>query len=181
MNSLLETLGPPYCLSYSGVIENITSEKIEGSVLYKEVWENAVNATERTRKISARLLGGDRTNSSEMMLVLENPEGKPVDAALGTGDLGPLEVSNPENGTWRIKVYGYDVPEAGQSFSVLYKEYAEDRWGWIETRGPADLPTNESGILYANLTIPADTSLPPGRLHQDLFRQIHRRRQLRIR
>jgi len=156
----LGNFGPAlFNLSYSGVIENITSEKIEGSVLYKEVWENAVNATERTRKISARLLSGDRTNSSEMMLVLENPEGKPVDAALGTGDLGPLEVSDPENGTWRIKVYGYDVPEAGQSFSVLYKEYAEDRWGWIETRGPADLPTNESGILYANLTIPTDTSL----------------------
>jgi len=156
----LKNFGPSLNnLSCSGVIENTTSEEMEGHVLYKEVWERSVNATETTKKISARLLSDDLTNSSELMLVFENPQGQPVDAALDTGDLGPLEVSNPENGTWKVKVYGYDVPDAGQSFTVLYKEYEEDRWGWIETECTGQLLSNESGTVYANLSVPKDTSL----------------------
>jgi serine protease AprX len=160
MEFSLKNYGPSlFNLSYGGVIENITSEQIEGTVLYKKVWEKAVNVTGSTRRLSARLLSEDKTNSSEMMLVFENPEGEPVDADLDAGDLGPLEISNPENGTWKIKVYGYDVPDAGQGFSVLYKEYSEDRWNWIQTSGPVDLESNEGGTLYANLTIPGETSL----------------------
>jgi hypothetical protein len=93
------------------------------------------------------------------MLVFENPGGEPVDALLGSGDLGPLEITNPEEGPWKVKVYGYEVPDAGQSFRVLLKSYAEDRWSWIETLGPEEIESNENGTVEANLTIPEDTSL----------------------
>ena len=132
---------------------------MEGTVLYKEVWEYTVNATESTKKLSARLFSDDKTNSSEMMLVLENPGGEPADALLETGDLGPLEITNPEKGAWKVKVYGYDVPDEGQSFRILLKRYAEDPWSWIETRGPEKMDSNENATLEANLTIPKDTSL----------------------
>ena len=40
------------------------------------------------------------------------PEGiaSEENAALGTDDIGPLEISNPELGNWTLKVYGYNVP-----------------------------------------------------------------------
>jgi subtilisin family serine protease len=146
-------------LSYTGMIENTTSQEIEGTVLPKKVWEYPVNSTESTKKLSARLLSDDRTNTSELMLVFENPGGEPVDALLGSGDLGPLEITNPEEGPWKVKVYGYEVPDVGQSFSVLLKSYAEDPWSWIETLGPEEIESNENGTIEANLIIPEDTSL----------------------
>lgn len=149
-----------YNLSYSGVIENTSSQELEGTVLYKKVWEYTINATESTKRLSARLLSDDKTNSSELMLVFENPGGEPVDALLGSGDLGPLELAGPEIGAWKVKVYGYDVPDEGQSFRVLLKSYGEDPWGWIDTRGPEKIESNENATLEANLTIPERTSLP---------------------
>ena len=145
-------------LSYLGVIENSTVQNLDGTVLYKEVWERPVNATSSTKKLSASLYSDDKTNTSELMLVFENPAGEPYDALLDTGDLGPLEISRPENGTWKVKVYGYEVPEDGQSFRILLKQYAENPWSWIETSGPKSLKSNESGVLEANLTLPSHTS-----------------------
>lgn len=145
-------------LSYLGVIENSTVQNLDGTVLYKEVWEYPVNATKSTKKLSANLYSDDKTNTSELMLVFENPAGEPYDALLDTGDLGPLEVSRPENGTWKVKVYGYEVAEEGQSFRILLKQYAENPWDWIETSGPRSLKSNESGVLEANLTLPSHTS-----------------------
>ena len=84
-----------------GMIENTTSEDLKGTVLYKKVWEYTVNPPESTKKLSARLFSDDKTNTSEMMLVLENPGGEPADALLETGDLGPLEITNPEKGAWK--------------------------------------------------------------------------------
>ena len=147
-----------YNLSYLGVIENSTVQNLEGTVLYKEVWEHSVNSTNSTKKISASLYSDDTTNTSELMLVFENPDGEPYDALLDTGDLGPLEVSRPENGTWKVKVYGYEVPDGGQSFRVMLKQYAENPWSWIETHGPSSLKSNESGVLKANLTLPSHAS-----------------------
>ena len=142
-------------ISYSGVIDSSTSEEKEGIVEHKKTWEWAVNASNSTNKLSATLFSEDETNSSELALVLENPQGDPYDALLGTGNLGPLEVSSPENGTWKIKVYGNDVrDEDGQSFRILLKSYGQDPWSWIETRGPVRLESNESAVLYANLSIP---------------------------
>ena len=142
-------------ISYSGVIDSSTSEEREGSVQQKETWEWAVNASNSTNKLSATLLTDDKTNSSELALVLENPEGKPYDALLGAGDLGPLEVSSPEAGTWKVKVFGNDVRgDEGQGFRILLKSYGQDPWSWIDTDGPARLESNQSGILTANLTIP---------------------------
>ncbi len=142
-------------ISYSGVIDSSTSEEKEGTVQHKKTWEWAVNASNSTNKLSATLFTDDKTNSSELALVLENPQGDPYDALLGTGDLGPLEASSPESGTWKVKVYGNDVrDEEGQSFRVLLKSYGQNPWSWIETRGPARLESNESAVLYANLSIP---------------------------
>jgi subtilisin family serine protease len=142
-------------ISYSGVIDSSTSEEQEGMVEHKKTWEWAVNASNSTNKLSATLFTDDKTNSSELALVLENPQGDPYDALLGTGDLGPLEASSPESGTWKVKVYGNDVrDDEGQSFRVLLKSYGQNPWSWIETRGPARLESNESATLYANLSIP---------------------------
>ncbi|MCX6678694.1 MAG: S8 family serine peptidase [Methanothrix sp.] len=147
-------------LSYGGVIENTTSQDLKGTVLYKKVWEYTVNATKSTKKLSASLFSDDKTNSSELMLVFENPGGEPVDALLDSGDLGPLEMTNPEIGAWKVKVYGYDVPDEGQPFRILLKRYAEDPWSWIETSGPEKIDSNENASLEANLTIPKEVSLP---------------------
>ena len=142
-------------ISYSGVIDSSTSEDKEGKVEHKKTWEWAVNASNSTNKLSATLFSDDKTNSSELALVLENPAGDPYDALLGTGDLGPLEASSPESGTWKVKVYGNDVrDEEGQEFRILLKSYGQNPWSWIETRGPARLESNESAVLYANLSIP---------------------------
>lgn len=142
-------------ISYSGVIDSSTSEEQEGKVEHKKTWEWAVNASNSTNKLSATLFTDDETNSSELALVLENPEGEPYDALLGTGDLGPLEASSPESGTWKVKVYGNDVrDDAGQGFRILLKSYGQNPWSWIETQGPARLESNESATLYANLSIP---------------------------
>ncbi len=142
-------------ISYSGVIDSSTSEEQEGKVEHKKTWEWAVNASNSTNKLSATLFTDDKTNSSELALVLENPAGDPYDALLGTGDLGPLEASSPESGTWKVKVYGNDVrDDAGQGFRVLLKSYGQNPWSWIETQGPARLESNESAVLYANLSIP---------------------------
>jgi serine protease AprX len=142
-------------LSYLGVIENSTVKSIEGDVLYKEVWEYPVNATASTKKLSASLSSYDTTNTSELMLVFENPDGEPYDALLDTGDLGPLEISRPQRGTWKVKVYGYEVPDEGQSFRILLKQYAENPWSWVKTQGPRSLMSNETGVLSANLTLPS--------------------------
>ena len=147
-------------ISYSGVIDSSTSEEREGVVQHKETWEWAVNASNSTNKLSATLFSFDKTNSSELALVLENPEGQPYDALLGAGDLGPLEVSSPESGTWKVKVFGNDVRgDEGQGFRILLKSYGQDPWSWIETEGPARLESNESASLYANLSIPESAAL----------------------
>ena len=156
----LRNMGVPLDnLSYSGVIENSTSQDLSGTAPYKETWVYSVNATDSTRKLSANLYSDDLTNKSELMMVLETPEGEPYDALLGTGDLGPLEITNPENGTWKIKVYGYDVPADGQSFRLRVKAYAENPWSWIEMGGPSSLKSNENVSLKADLSIPAHTAV----------------------
>ena len=63
-------------------------------------------------------------------------------------------------GNWTLKVYGYNVPNAGASFRVRIKEYAEENWSWITTIGPERLESDSNGMVEANLTIPEGTSLP---------------------
>ncbi len=145
-------------LSYEGVINSIDMQELVGNVGLKEVWEKPINVTERTKKISAKLNSRDERNQSNILLVLENPAGEPADASLGSGDLGPLEIARPENGTWKVKVYGYSVPDQGQSFSVTLKEYAEDQWTWIKTSGPRRIESGSNGTIQANLTIPNNAS-----------------------
>ena len=145
-------------LSYVGVINSVDMQELEGSVGQKEVWEKAINVTNRTKKISAGLNSRDKRNESEMLLVFEDPAGEPWDAALGSGNLGPIEILRPENGTWKVKVYGYNVPEAGQSFGITLKEYSEDQWTWIATRGPRRIESGSSGTIDADITIPQNPS-----------------------
>ncbi|MDQ1262524.1 MAG: hypothetical protein QG575_1705, partial [Euryarchaeota archaeon] len=159
----IRNLGPSLQnLSYTGVIENTTIREFGGHVGYKETWNKTVNVTESTKKISAELSSVDGSNDSEVALVFENPKGTASEenAALGTGDIGPLEISNPELGNWTLKVYGFNVPMAGKSFRVRIKEYAEEEWSWITTIGPGRLESESNGTLQANLTIPEGTSLP---------------------
>ena len=149
-------------LSYTGVIENTTIREFKGHVGYKETWNKTVNVTKSTKKISAELSSVGGSNDSEVALVFENPKGiaSEENAALGSGDIGPVEISNPMLGNWTLKVYGYNVPNAGESFRVRVKEYAEEEWAWITTIGPERLESDSNGTVEANLTIPEGTSLP---------------------
>jgi len=149
-------------LSYTGMIENTTIREYEGRVGYKETWNQTVNVTESTKKISAELTSQDRGNKSEVALVFENPRGTASEenADLGTDNLGPLEISNPELGNWTVKVYGYDVPMDGKSFRVSIKEYAEENWSWISAWGPDRLESDSNGTVQAAIAIPVKTSIP---------------------
>jgi subtilisin family serine protease len=147
-------------LSYAGVIENATSEDLVGSVSHKGYWNYTVNVTEKTRRLSANLRTEGNSSQSEIMFVFENPKGEPVDYDLGTGDLGPLEISNPEVGPWRVRVYGYNVSTVNQPFQIALTEYGENQWTWIKTRGPEQIESGSEGTIEANLTIPRNTSLP---------------------
>lgn len=144
-------------LSYSAVIDS-ASKSIEGTVLKKEVWEQAVNVSDEVKMISISLFSPDHSNSSELMLLLEDPRGNPNDFILGSGDLGPLEVRSPEKGMWKVKVYGNDAPEDGQSFHILLKVYEDLPWSWIDAQGPGRLGNNEGAKLQVNLSIPGETS-----------------------
>ncbi len=149
-------------LSYTGMIENTTIREFDGHVGYKEIWNKTVRVTDSTKKISAELTSLDGNNESEVALVFENPRGTASEenADLGTDDLGPLEISNPELGNWTVKVYGYDVPQQGKSFQVRIKEYAEENWSWIATSGPDQLESDCNGTVLSTLFIPEGTSLP---------------------
>jgi subtilisin family serine protease len=148
-------------LSYTEVIENTTLQEFEGHVGKKETWNKTVIVTEGTKKISAEYSSVGGSNESEVALVFENPEGigKEENADLGSGDLGPVEINNPELGNWTLKVYGYSVPEEGESFKVILKEYAEAQWSWIETSGPKRIESGSNGTVEANITIPRDPSV----------------------
>jgi serine protease AprX len=149
-------------LSYSGMIENATIQEFDGHVGYKEKWNLTVRVTESTKKISAELTSLDGNNNSEVALVFENPRGTASEknADLGTGNLGPLEISNPELGNWTIRVYGNDVPLEGKSFRVSTKVYADGNWSWISASGPDRLESDGSGTVQASLTIPEEISRP---------------------
>jgi len=145
-------------LSYGGVIENITAVDLSGSVGHKEIWESTLNVTNHTSRLSARLRSQDRNNQSQLLFLFEDPGGEPSDADLGTGDLGPLEVSWPRPGLWKIRVYGYQVPEDGQAFEVRLMRYREESWTWISTSGPSSIDSESNGTAEAVLSIPENTS-----------------------
>ena len=149
-------------LSYAGMIENTTIQEFEGRVGYKETWNQTVRATGSTKKISAELTSLDGNSTGEVALVFENPRGTASEdnADLGTDNLGPLEISNPEPGNWTVKVYGYDVPLDGKTFRVSIKEYSEENWSWISARGPDQLKSDGNGTVQASITIPARISIP---------------------
>jgi len=148
-------------LSYTQVIDNTTLQEFEGHVGYKELWNKTVNVTARTKTISAELNTVGSSNDSEVALVFETPGGigKEENTALGSGHIGPVEIINPEPGNWTLKVYGYNVPDTGESFKVSLKEYEEAQWSWITTKGPERLESDSNGTVVANLTIPERPSI----------------------
>ncbi len=146
-------------LKYKGVIENITERDLKGSVGYKKVWENYIDVQPGTKRLSASLAAEGESNESEILFLFENAEGEPADADLGTGDLGPLEVVNPETGLWKIKVYGYDIPDEEQAFDIKLLQYAEEPWTWITTSGPKSIESGSNGTLEAGITVPRNTSV----------------------
>lgn len=159
---VVENRGPALeNLSYEASTENSTSLEFQGHVGYKETWNETINVTGKTRMISAELKANEGSNKSEVALVFEDPKGvaKEENAALGSGDVGPVEIFNPEAGSWTLKVYGYDVPKEGQSFLVSVKMYEEAPWNWITINGPGRLESDSNETVKANLTIPRNISL----------------------
>ena len=154
---LLENKGPALRnLSYSAVIENESLVEYEGRVGFKEIWNQTVNVTNETIRLSAELVMIEGSRYSEMALVFEDPDELVMEenADLGSGYLGPVEVSNPKAGQWLINVYGYNVPEAGQPFRLKVMQYKEEPWDWVNASGPEQLESDSDGILLASLIIP---------------------------
>ncbi len=148
-------------LSYVEVIENTTLQEFEGRVGYKETWNKTVNVTEGTKKISAELSRVGGSNESEIALVFEDPGGigREENADVGSGDLGPVEINNPQLGNWTLKVYGYNVPETGEAFKISLEKYAEEQWSWITTKGPERIESDSNGTVDANIIIPKNPSV----------------------
>jgi len=151
-------------LSYTGVIENTSFKEYEGSVGLKEVWNVTINVTEKTSKLSARL--STDNSGQEVLYFFENPQKesvRPPYNALGSGDLGPIELLRPEPGLWKIKVVGvsgFKSPNEMTAFKLNLLQYVSEQWDWISIKGPERIESDSNGTVEANLTIPRDTSLP---------------------
>jgi subtilisin family serine protease len=145
-------------LSYLGVRENLTTHDFSGRVGPKKIWETPLNITAETKRLSAKL-SPVNGNQSDLLLLFEDPAGDPADAALGSGDLGPIEVSRPAPGVWKLKVYGYEVPMGEQEFTVSQTQYAEERWSWVAAQGPDRIEGDSNATLQASMAIPQNTSL----------------------
>lgn len=153
----LENKGPAVeDLSYVAVIENESLTEYAGRVGFKQIWNRTVNVSNESIRLSAELVTLDGSRYSEVALVLEDPEGMASEenADLGSGTLGPVEVSDPQAGRWVINVYGYNVPEAGQPFRLAVRQYSEEPWSWISLHGPEKLEAGSNQTLQAELTLP---------------------------
>lgn len=144
-------------LKYRGLIENVTASELKGSVASKNVWENYIDVQPGTSRLSAKL--GKEGNDSELLFLFEDPQGEPADAALGSGDLGPLEVVKPQTGLWKVKVYGYEVPSKEQQFNIALTQYAQEPWTWITTRGPNTIDSDSNATIEASIEVPKNTSI----------------------
>ena len=154
----VENRGPPLDnLSYQGLIENITAADLQGSVGSKKIWESNIDLQPETRRISATL--SKEGNSSDLLLMFEDPNGQPADADLGTENLGPIEVLNPVAGIWKVRVYGYDVPSGEQQFDVKLTQYADENWTWIATNGPKTIDSDSNATVDASIAVPKNTSV----------------------
>ncbi len=154
----VENRGPPLNnLSYQGLIENITTSDLYGSVGNKKIWESSLDIQPETRRISAKL--SKEGNSSELLFLFEDPNGEPADAALGTENLGPIEALNPATGIWKMRVYGYSVPTVEQQFDVKLTQYADEHWTWIATNGPKTIDSDSSATVDASIAVPKNTSV----------------------
>jgi len=154
----VENRGPPLNnLSYQGLIENISVSDLQGSVGSKKIWESNMDLQPETRRMSATLQ--KEGNSSELLFLFEDPNGEPADAALGTDNLGPIEVLNPVAGIWKVRVYGYNVPSGEQQFDVKLTQYADEDWTWIETNGPKTIDSDSNATVEASITVPKNTSI----------------------
>jgi subtilisin family serine protease len=156
----VENRGPPLeNLSYKSLIENITISDLNGSVGAKAIWERNIDVQPGTRRISAKLSREDNDNSSELLFLFEDPHGEPADAALGTKDLGPIEVLKPQTGVWKIRVYGYNVPVGDQPFKVRLTQYADEPWTWITANGTKNMDSDSNATVSASIAVPKNTSI----------------------
>ncbi|HUS74781.1 MAG TPA: S8 family peptidase [Methanothrix sp.] len=162
-NFLVENVGGALeNLSYIGVTENTSFKEYEGSVGQKEVWNITINVTERTRKLSARLSTDGK--EQEVLYFFENPQKEPVwppDSALGSGDLGPIELLRPEPGLWKIQVVGvsgFKSSDDKTAFKLDLLQYVSEPWNWISIKGPERIESDSNESLEVSLTIPDNAS-----------------------
>ncbi len=103
-------------------------QKFNNSIGHKMVWENYFDITNDTKRLAAGLYSG--CEDCEILFLVENPEGEPVDADLGSGNLGPLVVINPEIGLWKVRVYGYNISSENATFHInlINQSYLPDKY-----------------------------------------------------
>ncbi|MDD1757599.1 MAG: S8 family serine peptidase [Methanotrichaceae archaeon] len=146
-------------LEYEGFIENMTSMDFQGSVAHKKVWDSTLRIRSFTSRISAKLDTLGNGNDSQVLFLFENPNGEPVDADMGTGKLGPIEVLRPVTGEWKIRVYGYKVPSGAQNFRIKLTQYTKENWSWISASGPEIIQSDSSALMEASLKIPENNTI----------------------
>jgi len=126
-------------------------ENLEGSVGPKGKWEYAFNISNEG---IAAVLNKPEDKYNELLLVLEDPHGLPSDAALGTGNLGPVVVFTPEIGRWKVRVYGYNVSSKNVAFhidiSLIDQSYLLDRYNESITAFDKAIELNPKSTVALN-------------------------------
>lgn len=145
-------------LSYKGVKEESCTDMLAGSVEGGKTWNVTVDVEKDASRLHATLNWEDE--ESDLDLRLYNPEGKLIDSSTNEYENQEnVESLDPVPGAWRLEVYGYSVPkERNQSFDIEVNIHSQEEWPWVSAKGPEELEGGDSGILEAELTVPANAS-----------------------
>jgi Flp pilus assembly protein TadD len=104
-------------------------QRLDGAVGHKKVWENYIDVDNNTKRIATSLYS-DTDADCDILFLFEDNNDEPVDAILGYGNLGPIEAVNPEIGLWKVRVYGYNVPDEEITFHInlIHQTCLPDRY-----------------------------------------------------
>ncbi|NYT02915.1 MAG: S8 family serine peptidase [Methanosarcinales archaeon] len=140
---------------YRGILENTTSQKLEGSVVNGSNWTRVVDVADNTRRLSLELTWDE--SSSDLDLHLYNPEGELAGKSEGYDVIEGLEVINPDPGPWKVNIYGFEVPRGrDQRFRLAVAKSIWDDWPWISASGPRVLESGEEADLEVELAVPPE-------------------------
>ncbi len=154
----VENRGPALSnVSYTGSVENASRLEFKGSIGRKDLQEKFFEVPNGTSRISANMSSKD--GNGDIAFLLLDPEDKRVYATVGSETMGSPDVIRPLPGKWRVWIYGNSVPaDHNESFSVEILRYLREKWDWVSTKGPANIGSESSATIDANLKIPINAT-----------------------